>query len=195
MDLAWWLSVPCLPFPGLPHIYFLLTVWLRIFFFCHIENFRYRFLCWYWKKGFQIWYMALAWWLVSCLPFPGLPHIYFLFTMWLRIFFMFAVLKIFVTDKTFFTLKWVLYHYKRIEKMSIRPTVHIDIWYTNLIHERVGVFLARRSVQHLVVICLLIWRTPYHFWDIRGQKGPMPEIVTFLIYCIHENNCVQHQTL
>jgi hypothetical protein len=25
-------------------------------------------------------YMALAWWLVPCLPFPGLPHIYFLFT-------------------------------------------------------------------------------------------------------------------
>jgi hypothetical protein len=24
--------------------------------------------------------MALAWWLVSCLPFPGLPHIYFMFT-------------------------------------------------------------------------------------------------------------------
>jgi hypothetical protein len=24
--------------------------------------------------------MALAWWLVPCLPFPGLLHIYFLFT-------------------------------------------------------------------------------------------------------------------
>ena len=46
--------------------------------------------------------MALAWWLVPCLPFPDLPHIYFLFTV-------------------------------------------------RLTNERVGVFLARRSVQHLVV--------------------------------------------
>jgi hypothetical protein len=45
--------------------------------------------------------MALAWWLVPCLPFPGLPHIYFLFTV-------------------------------------------------QLINEWLGVFLARRSVQHLV---------------------------------------------
>jgi hypothetical protein len=39
-----------------------------------------------WQKWFYIWYMALAWWLVPCLPFPGLPHIYFLFTVRLRIF-------------------------------------------------------------------------------------------------------------
>jgi hypothetical protein len=35
----------------------------------------------YWKKWFYIWYMALALLLVPCLLFPGLPHIYFLFTM------------------------------------------------------------------------------------------------------------------
>jgi hypothetical protein len=46
----------------------------------------YRYLSFYWKKWFYIWYMALAWWLVPCLPFPDLPHIYFLFTMRLRIF-------------------------------------------------------------------------------------------------------------
>ena len=46
--------------------------------------------------------MALAWWLVPCLPFPGLPYIYFLFTV-------------------------------------------------RLTNEWVGVFLARRSVQHLVL--------------------------------------------
>jgi hypothetical protein len=34
--------------------------------------------------------MALAWWLVPCLPFPGLPHD--------LAFFMFAVMKTFVTD-------------------------------------------------------------------------------------------------
>jgi hypothetical protein len=39
-----------------------------------------RYLSFYWKKWFYIWYMSLAWWLVPCLPFPGLPHIYFLFT-------------------------------------------------------------------------------------------------------------------
>jgi hypothetical protein len=91
-----------LPFPGLPHIYFLFTVRLRIFHVCLNENLRNSYLSFYWKKWFYIWYMALAWWLVPCLPFPGLPHIYFLFT----------------------------------------------VWITN---ERVGVFLARRSVQYLVL--------------------------------------------
>jgi hypothetical protein len=85
MALAWWL-VPCLPFPGLPLIYLLFTVRLRIFHVCPNENFRNSYLSFYWKKWFYIWYMALVWWLVSCLPFPGLPHIYFLFTVRLRIF-------------------------------------------------------------------------------------------------------------
>jgi hypothetical protein len=44
-----------------------------------------RYLSFYWKKWFYIWYVALAWWLVPCVPFPGLLHIYFLFTVWLRI--------------------------------------------------------------------------------------------------------------
>ena len=102
MALAWWL-VSCLPFPGSPHIYFLFTVRLRIFHVCCNENFRNSYLSFYWKKWLYIWYMALAWWLVPCLPFPGLPHIYFLFTV-------------------------------------------------RLANERVGVFLilARRSVQHHV---------------------------------------------
>ena len=100
MVLAWWL-VPCLPFPGLPHIYFLFTMRLRFFHVCCNENFRNSYLSFYWKKWFYIWYMALAWWLVLCLLFPGLPHIYFLFSVWLT-------------------------------------------------NKRVGVFLARRSVQHLV---------------------------------------------
>ena len=85
MALAWWL-VLCLPFPGLPHIYFLFTARLRIFHVCRNENFRNRYLSFYWKKWFYIWYVALAWWLVPCFPFPGLPHIYFLFTVRLRIF-------------------------------------------------------------------------------------------------------------
>ena len=60
MALAWWL-VLCLPFPGLPHIYSLFTVWLRIFHVCRNENFRNSYLSFYWKKWFYIWYMALAW--------------------------------------------------------------------------------------------------------------------------------------
>ena len=68
MDFAWWL-VPCLPFQGLLHIYFLFTVRLRIFHVCRNENFRNRYLSFYWKKWFYIWYMALAWWLVPCLPY------------------------------------------------------------------------------------------------------------------------------
>ena len=99
--LAWW-PVLCLPFPGLPHIYFLFTVRLGILHVCCNENFRNSYLSFYWKKWFYIWYMALAWWLVQFLPFPGLPHIYFLFTV-------------------------------------------------RLTNEQVGVFLARRSVQQLVV--------------------------------------------
>ena len=50
------------------------------------ENFRNRYLSFYWKKWFYIWYMVLAWRFVPCLPFPGLPHIYFLFTVRLIIF-------------------------------------------------------------------------------------------------------------
>ena len=38
------------------------------------SHFRNRYLSFYWKKWFYIWYMALAWWLVPCLHFPGLPH-------------------------------------------------------------------------------------------------------------------------
>jgi hypothetical protein len=106
MALAWWL-VPCLPFAGLPHIYFLFTVRLRIFHVCCNENFRNSYFSFYWKKWFYIWYMALAWWLVPCLPFPGLPHIYFLFTV-------------------------------------------------RLTNDWVGVFLARRSVQHLVFLNISI---------------------------------------
>ena len=66
------------------------------------SHFRNRYLSFYWKKWFYIWFMALAWWLVPCLPFPGSPHIYFLFTV-------------------------------------------------RLTNERMGVFLARRSMQHLVL--------------------------------------------
>ena len=74
------------------------------------SHFLNRYLSFYWKKWFYIWYMALAWWLVLCLPFSGLPHIYFLFTV-------------------------------------------------RLTNERVGVFLAWRSVQHLVsfVACYIYY--------------------------------------
>jgi hypothetical protein len=40
------------PFPGLPHIYFLFTVRLRIFHVCRNENFRNIYLSFYWKKWF-----------------------------------------------------------------------------------------------------------------------------------------------
>jgi hypothetical protein len=66
------------------------TVRLRIFHVCRNENFRYRYLSFYWKKWIYIWYMAFAWWIVPCLPFPGLPCV--------LEFFMFAVMKTFVTD-------------------------------------------------------------------------------------------------
>ena len=126
MALAWWL-VPCLPFPGLPHIYFLFIVRLRIFRVCCNENFRNSYLSFYWKKWFYIWYMALAWWLVLCLPFPGLPHIYFLFTV-------------------------------------------------RLTNEWVGVFLAQRSVQHLVESDVI-----HHKPNQTIMKILFPEVLQFMI--------------
>ena len=78
------------------------------------SHFRNRYLSFYGKKWFYIWYMALAWWLVPCLPFPGLLHIYFLFTV-------------------------------------------------RLTNERVGVFLARRSVQHFVFTFISIFLLSYWF--------------------------------
>ena len=87
------------------------TVRLRIFHVCRNENVRNSYLTFYWKIWFYIWYMALAWWLVPCLPFPGSPHIYFLFTV-------------------------------------------------RLTNERVGVFFARCSVQHLV----FVWNNSYSYF-------------------------------
>ena len=81
------------------------------------SHFRNRYLSFYWKKWFYIWYMALAWWLVPCLPFSGLPHIYFLFTV-------------------------------------------------RLTNERVGVFLARRSVQHLVGSPMVIHKQTIKYLNI-----------------------------
>jgi hypothetical protein len=40
----------------------------------HYEIFCNRYLIFYWKIWFYIWYMALAWWIVPCLPSPGLPR-------------------------------------------------------------------------------------------------------------------------
>ena len=46
-----------------------------------------QFFNFYWKKLFCISFIALAWWLVLCLPFRNLLHLYFLFIARLRIFF------------------------------------------------------------------------------------------------------------
>jgi hypothetical protein len=98
--------------------------------------------------------LALAWWLVPCLPFPGLPHIYFLF--------------------------------------AVRLT-----------NERVGVFLARRSVQHLVILStrkenslfvslsitfnmykikdLQLIQSKYSMWEVQILKL-QHECILFLVY-------------
>ena len=84
-----------------------------------------------------IWYVALAWWLVPGLSFPDLPHIYFLFTVWLT-------------------------------------------------NERVGVFLARRSVQHLVYIregLLFLWNLPF-----------ILIIISMIIYIINSIPCYWNLT-
>jgi hypothetical protein len=149
MALAWWL-VPCLPFPGLPHIYFLFTVRLRIFHVCRNENFRNSYLSFYWKKWFYIWYIALAWWLVPCLPFLGLPHIYFLFTVPRRIFHVccnenFRKLSQLLLEEMILYLIY-MYGFGMVTS-TVSPLSRFTVRLTN---ERVGVFLARRSMQHLV---------------------------------------------
>jgi hypothetical protein len=62
-----------------------------------VKTSKYRYLSFYCKKWFYIWYVALAWWLVPWLPFQAyrtstscLPRV--------LEFFMFAVMKTFVTD-------------------------------------------------------------------------------------------------
>ena len=156
MALAWWL-VPCLPFPGLPHIYFLFTVRLRIFHVCRNENFRNSYLSFYWKKWFYIWYMALARWLVPCLPFPGLPHIYFLFTVRLRIFHVCCNENFRDSYLSFYWKKWFYIWYMAlawwlVPCLPFPCLLHIYFRFAvRLTNERVGVFLAWRSVQHLVL--------------------------------------------
>jgi hypothetical protein len=89
---------------------------LEVFIWCHVVNlpktsttFHRIWICVIFRlrekeESCFMFSIALAWRLVLCLPFPGLPHIYFLFTV-------------------------------------------------RLTNERVEVFLARRSVQHLVWLC------------------------------------------
>jgi hypothetical protein len=77
--------------------------------------------------------MAFAWWIVPCLPFPGLRHIYLEF-------FMFAVIKT----------------RARCFRLVCDPFSGNECWdiYKFDTNERVGVFLAWRSMQHLVVVFL-----------------------------------------
>ena len=174
MALAWWL-VPCLPFPGLPHIDFLFTVQLRIFHVCCNENFlRNSYLSFYWKKWFYIWYMALAWWLVPCLPFPGLPHIYFLFTVRFSIFHVCRNENFRNSYLSFYWKKWFYIWYMALARWLVPclpfPVLpHIYFLFTvRLANEWVGVFLAWRSVQHLVesgikLLDLFLWLCPFLF--------------------------------
>ena len=168
--LAWWL-VPCLPFPGLTHIYFLFTARLRIFHVCCNENFRNRYLSFYRKKWFYIWYVALAWLLVPCLLFPGLPHIYFLFTTRLRIFHVCRNENFRNRYLSFYWKKWFYIWYMAlawwiVPCLPFPGLLHLRIFhvfsafsgnecwdiYKFDTNERMGVFLALRCVQHLVFL-------------------------------------------
>jgi hypothetical protein len=187
MTLAEWL-VPCLSFPGLPHIYFLFTAWLRIFHVCRNENFRNRYLSFYWKKWFDIWYMALAWWLVPCLPFPGLPCD--------LEFFMFAVIK---TRAQCFRLVY--------DPFSGNECWDIYKFDTN---ERVGVFLARRSVQHLVLLsasvlnktmcdlCVIMVTMADWWWSLPTIKSLYMSI-SVIVFCSYYDGlrtmdyCANHE--
>ena len=217
----------------LPHIYFLFTARLRIFHVCRNENFRNRHLSFYWKKWFYIWYVALAWWLVPCLPFPFYCTSTSCLPCDLELF-MFAIMKFFVTDISASTGRndfifdiWLFWHgdlyrvslfqaYRTstsclprdleffmfvvmkpfvtdISASTGRNDFIFDMWFWHgdlypvspfqvylpcdlrIFHaftvfsgnecwdiykfdtnERVGMFLARRSVQHLVLIYIYI---------------------------------------
>ena len=121
--------------------------------------------------------MALAWWLVLCLPFRGLPRD--------LEFFMFAVMKTLVTDisastgRNDFIFDIWLWHgdLYRVSPFQVYCTstsclpcdlriFHVftafsgnECWdiYKFDTNERVGVFLARRSMQHLVTHWCIIW--------------------------------------
>ena len=47
-----------------------------------VKTFGYRFICFYWREWFHIWYMASLWWPVTWLRIfiSDLLHIYFLFS-------------------------------------------------------------------------------------------------------------------
>ena len=154
MALACWL-VPYLPFPGLPHIYFLFTVRLRIFHVCHNENFRNRYLRFYGKKWFYIWYVALAWWLVPCLPFPGLPHIYFPCNARFRIFH--------VCHNENFSNRYLSFYWKND---FIPPLVERGLYCNHLVHSSVHTFVTDISAStgrnnfYIWYMALVWWLVP-----------------------------------
>jgi hypothetical protein len=148
--------------PGLPHIYFLFTVRLRIFHVCCNENFRNNYLSFYWKKWFYIWYMALAVNLergdTAQVTMPK-PYIKYKIisssrswdicyesvngrTRWLQ----YSPLSMSGGIIWYMALAWWLVPY-----LPFPGLPHIYFLFTvRLTNERVGVFLARRSAQHLV---------------------------------------------
>jgi hypothetical protein len=177
MALAWWL-VPCLPFPGLLHIYFLFTARLRIFHVCRNENFCNRISASTGRNDFifdiRLWHGNLyrvSPFQVYCTSTSCLPRD--------LEFFMFAVTKTFITDisastgRNDFIFDMWLWHgdlycvspFKvYCTSTSCLPCdfriVHVftpfsgnECWdiYKFDKNEQVGVFLARRSVQHLVL--------------------------------------------
>ena len=122
------------------------------------SHFRNRYICFYWKKWFYIWYMALAWWLVPCLPFPGLPHIYFLFTVRLRIFHVCRHENFRNSYLSFYWKKWFYIWYMALAWWLV-PCLPFQVYRTStsclpcdLQMNEKGVFLARRSMQHLVLM-------------------------------------------
>ena len=73
------------------------------------------------------------------------------------------------------------------KKNMTRALIFHPIW--------MGVFSWDSSLKELSEVCKQIWRSSYRFWDIRGLKGPMPKIITFLFYCVQQNHCVQQITV
>jgi hypothetical protein len=110
--------------------------------------------------------MAFAWWIVPCLPFPGLPRDFE--------FFMFAVMKTFVTDISASTGRndfifdiWLLHgELHRVSPFQVYRTSTSYLPCDLDTNGRVGVFLARRSVQHLV-----------SYFSARGERTPS--------FCLH----------
>jgi hypothetical protein len=139
--LAWWL-VPCLPFPGLLHIYFLFTLWLWIFHVCRSKNFCNRYLSFYLKQDVAR-YVVLR--------IPPLVHLcqicIYLNTHYQKMEAEISVTKVFITANMTVYAQHFLHFNGNSSKLGILAFYHIQI----------SILLSQFDLDH-------IWKSYCPFW-------------------------------